>query len=313
MASALRIELIRGFHNVREAHRGCALTIGKFDGVHRGHQVLLQKTRSAADQDGVAATVLSFDPSPREYFSGEQALPRISPLRDKLMALQEQGIQRLILARFDRELAETSAQDFVEKILVQGLGVRSIVVGDDLRFGQNRSGDIGYLERRAPELGYQVVAIDTVLTAGHRCSSSAVRKALADTDLAKAEQLLGRPYTVTGRVRRGLQIGRTLAMPTANIAVHKPLALPLGVYAVKAVTGQGTYAGVASLGVRPTLGLTQCLLETHLFDVQMDLYGQLLSVEFRHHLRPELKFDSMDRLREQMHQDAADARQLLLH
>ena len=311
MARPQRIELIRGLHNLRESHRGCALTVGKFDGVHRGHQALLERTREAADADGVPATVLSFDPSPREFFAGGRRLPRISTLRDKLSALQSCGVQRLVLARFDQEMADTTAGQFVEDVLVRQLGIRSIVVGDDLHFGRNRAGDTDYLRSRADELSYRVIAVDTVTVAEQRCSSSLVRETLAEKDFKLAERLLGRPYAVTGRVRRGLQVGRQLDMPTANIPVLEPLAIPLGVYAVHAVVGHRTYPGVASLGIRPTLGLTQCLLETHLFDVELDLYGQLLSVEFQHYLRPELRFDSMEALREQMHRDASQARQLL--
>lgn len=311
MTESLRIELVRGLHNLRERHRGCVLTMGKFDGLHRGHQALLERAAVEARRLGVPAVVLSFDPSPREFFRPDQALPRISTLRDKLIGLQACGIDRLVIARFDARIAGIAPEEFLDSILAGRLGAKAMIVGDDLRFGRNRAGGIELLRARATVLGYEVVALDTVQTGGERCSSSAVREALAACDFARAERLLGHPYRVTGRVRRGLQLGRRLDMPTANISVAKRLALPLGVYAVRARCEGQAWNGVASLGIRPTLGLTQCLLETHLFDAQPELYGRVLEVEFRHFLRPELHFDSIEALKQQMHNDAADARRLL--
>lgn len=311
MTEPLRIELVRGLHNLRPRHHGCVLTVGKFDGMHRGHQVLLERTRDHARQAGVPAAVLSFDPSPRDYFHPDRVLPRISTLRDKLAALQRHGIDRLVLVRFDQRIASIAPEDFLEDVLLARLGARALIVGDDLRFGRNRAGDIEYLRSRSDELGYQVIAVDTVLVGGERCSSSAVREALAACDFPRAERLLGRPYRVTGRVRHGLRLGRKLDMPTANIAIRKNLAVPFGVYAVTASEGSRTWKGVASLGIRPTLNLTRCLLETHLFDANVDLYGKVLEVEFRHFLRPELRFGSIDSLKAQMHEDAASAIRLL--
>ncbi len=311
MIEPLRIELVRGLHNLRPRHRGCAMTVGKFDGIHLGHQVLLERTRDEARSAGLPATVLSFDPSPRDFFYPDRAPPRICGLRDKLTELQRHGIERLVLVRFDQRIASIPPKDFLEDVLLSRLGAHTLIVGDDLRFGRNRAGDIQYLRSRADELGYGVVAVDTVEVDGERCSSSAVREALGGTDFSRAERLLGRPYRVTGRVRRGLQLGRKLDMPTANVSVRKRLAVPFGVYAVIAREGTRTWKGVASLGIRPTLNLSQCLLETHLFDAQVDLYGKVLEVEFRHFLRPELKFDSLETLKTQMHQDAAAARRLL--
>lgn len=305
------IELVRGLHNLRAGHRGCVLTMGKFDGLHRGHQALVERTAAEARRLGRPATVLSFDPSPREFFRPQQALPRISTLRDKLLGLAACGIDRLVLAQFDASVARIPPEEFLDRVLVGQLGMRVIVVGDDLRFGRDRAGGIELLRARAATLGYEVIALDTIAMGGERCSSSAVREALAATDFVRAERLLGHPYRVTGRVRRGLQLGRTLDMPTANIAVRKRLAIPLGVYAVRAQLGDRHWNGVASLGIRPTLNLTHCLLETHLFDTQVDLYGQLLQVEFCHFLRGEQKFASLESLKHQMHLDAVAARRLL--
>lgn len=311
MTAALRIELIRGLHNLRPRHRGCVLTVGKFDGLHRGHQVLLDRTVASANAAGLPSVVMSFDPSPREFFCPKNAQPRISTLRDKLLALQQHGIDRLLLVRFDQCIADMPAPAFLERILLDKLGIRGLIVGDDLRFGRGRAGDIRYLQSRADELGYAVEPINTVTVEDERASSSALREALSRCDFSRAESLLGHPYRITGRVRRGLQLGRQLDMPTANIPIRKRLALPLGIYAVRARTASQCWNGVANLGIRPTLGLTQCLLETHVFDAQPDLYGQVLEVSFHHHLRPELRFDSLDALKQQMHRDAAEARRLL--
>lgn len=306
------MELILGLHNLHDRHRGCALTMGKFDGVHLGHQALLQRTRQHASAMGLPATVLTFDPSPREFFAPQDAPPRVLTLRDKLAALAHQGVDRVVSVRFGARLAEFSPARFLEQILVGNLGARAMIVGDDARFGRQRSGDTGYLRSREQEFGYVTSEVGTVMAGcGERCSSSGVRDALERGDFARVQRLLGRAYQIAGRVRRGLQLGRKLDMPTANIAIHRRLALPMGVYAVSGRFGGRQMQGVASLGVRPTLGLTQCLLETHLFGEPGELYGQMLAVEFHSFLRPELRFDSLDALKQQMHADAAEARQRL--
>lgn len=306
------MELIRNLLKLRpQQQHGCVVTVGKFDGVHLGHQALLAAAREQAQRAGLPTTVLSFDPSPRDFFCPDQALPRVSTLRDKLAALGRYGVDRLILARFDESIASIPPQEFIEEILVKRIGARAVIVGDDTRFGRKRAGDIHLIQSMAPMLGYVAAAVGTVYVDGERCSSSAVREALSVGDFVRTERFLGRPYVISGPVRRGLQLGRKLDMPTANIPVQKRLALPLGVYAVIGRSQGQSWKGVASLGVRPTLGLTQCLLETHLFGTPGDLYGRLLEVEFRAFLRPELKFDSIDALKHQMHEDAAEAQRRL--
>ncbi|MGQ0618567.1 MAG: bifunctional riboflavin kinase/FAD synthetase [Panacagrimonas sp.] len=306
------MELIRNLLKLRpQPPRGYAVTVGKFDGVHLGHQALLAAMRDQAGRLGLPTTVLSFDPSPRDFFCPNEALPRVSTLRDKLAALSRYGVDRLILARFDESIACIPPQEFIEEILVKRIGARAVIVGDDTRFGRKRAGDIHLIQSMASQMGYVAAAVGTVCIDGERCSSSAVREALSAGDFKRAERLLGRPYVISGPVRRGLQLGRKLDMPTANIPVQKRLALPLGVYAVIGRCEGKTWNGVASLGVRPTLGLTRCLLETHLFGTPGDLYGRLLEVEFRSYLRPELKFDSIGTLKQQMHEDAAEAQRRL--
>lgn len=305
------MELTRNLSDLRLPPRGCAVTVGKFDGVHLGHQALLAATVRQARKAELQTAVLSFDPAPQEFFRPDEAPPRVNTLRDKVAALARYGVDRLILVRFDAAIACITPRAFVEDILVRRIGARAIVVGDDTRFGSKRAGDVKLIESLAPELGYVAEAVGTVTVDGERCSSSAVRAALERGDFVRAGRLLGRPYTISGRVRRGLQLGRKLDMPTANLPIQKRLALPLGVYAVVAHCEGRTWNGVASLGIRPTLGLTQCLLETHLFGQPGDLYGRLLEVEIRSHLRPELKFDSLEALKTQMHQDAAEAQRRL--
>lgn len=304
------MELIRGLHNLAPSHRGCVVSIGNFDGLHLGHQALIGRLLALSRQYGLPSTVMVFEPTPREFFAPDSAPPRITGFRGKLRLLQRAGIDRVLLVRFDRRLANLEAADFVQRILVDGLGARAVVVGDDFRFGHKRGGDVALLQRMGAEAGFSVDGLGCVMLDAQRCSSTAVREALALPDLARTEKLLGRRYRVFGRVRQGLQLGRKLGMPTANLMLrHKP-ALAHGVYAVKAYwpeRPQGA-AGVASLGVRPTLGMTACLLETHVFGGPVELYGVEMEIELWRYLRPQLRFDSLDALAAQMQADGEQAK-----
>ncbi len=305
------MELIRGFHNLRDAHRGCVLTIGNFDGMHRGHVALVRQAQAVAARLRLPVTVLTFEPSPREFFQHEQAPPRVCTFRGKIAALAAAGVDRVVIARFSRALAQRSPQDFVDELLVRRLGVAAVVIGHDFNYGRQRQGNEASLRQAAVIHGFEVHVVDKVSVDGERCSSTALRAALALPDLDLAARILGRPYTVLGRVRHGLQLGRKLGMPTANIDLHRPLALRQGVYAVRVRVGGRWWDGVASLGVRPTIGLTRPLLEAHLFGNPGDLYGRELEVELRAWLRAELRFDSLDELAARMQQDADDARRIL--
>lgn len=308
------MELIRGLQNLRESHRGCVLTIGNFDGMHLGHRALVARTLEGARRIGLPATALTFEPSPREYFSPADAPPRVQTFRTKLAALAASGLNRTVVARFSKAVASMSADEFVDQLLVKTLGVGGVVVGDDFRYGRHRAGTVQTLQAAAAHHGFDLSVVDKVCVGNERCSSTALREALAVPDLARAARLLGQPYRILGRVRRGLQLGRKLGMPTANIDLFRPLALRQGVYAVRcSVDGGSVWDGVASLGIRPTLGLTRCLLEAHLFGQPGDLYGRELGVEFCAWLRPELKFASLDELSARMQQDADDARRVLAH
>lgn len=304
------MELIRGLHNLAPRHRGCVLSIGNFDGLHLGHQALLARLRELSLETGLPSTVMIFEPTPREFFAPQSAPPRIAGFRGKLRLLQRAGVDRVLLVRFDRRLAKLPAADFVRQILVQGLGVKAVVLGDDFRFGHQRGGDVNLLRQMSGEGGFSVEGLGSVMVGGVRCSSTAVREALTQPDLARAEALLGRCYRVVGPVRRGLQLGRKLGMPTANLMLRRGTALAHGVYAVRAYwPGRPEGApGVASVGVRPTLGMTACLLETHVFGGPVELYGVELEVEICRYLRPQLRFDSLDALAAQMQADGAQAR-----
>lgn len=304
------MELIRGLHNLAPRHRGCVLSIGNFDGLHLGHQALIGRLRELSLQTGLPSTVMIFEPTPREFFAPQSAPPRIAGFRGKLRLLQRAGVDRVLLVRFDRRLSELPAPEFVRQILVQGLGAKAVVLGDDFRFGHRRGGDVNLLRQMSGEGGFSVEGLGSVMAEGVRCSSTAVREALAQPDLARAEALLGRKYRAVGPVRRGLQLGRKLGMPTANLMLRRGSALAHGVYAVRAYWPECPEGapGVASIGVRPTLGVTACLLETYVFDRTVDLYGVELEVEICRYLRPQLRFDSLDALAAQMQADGAQAR-----
>jgi len=306
------MELIRGIHNLRERHRGNVVTIGNYDGVHRGHQHLLAAVRERASKLGLPATVVTFEPTPREYFQGDAAPARLMRLREKLEALPLYGIERAVVLRFDRRMQAISAQEFIDRLLVGGLGTRHLVVGHDFHFARRREGNIDTLRQSGLQHGFEVEEVDRVLVDGERVSSSLVREALGRGDLVRAEALLGRPYRIAGRVRRGQQLGRKLGYPTANLALHRKVVPLWGIFAVR-VSGAGlvNHPAVVSLGTRPTINGTDPLLEVHVFDFDGDLYGRYLDVDFVQRLRDEKKFESLDALVQQMHRDAAQARRVL--
>ncbi|HSW13798.1 MAG TPA: bifunctional riboflavin kinase/FAD synthetase [Solimonas sp.] len=301
------MELIRGYRNIAPDQRGCVLTIGNFDGVHLGHQALIARAQALGRAQGLPMALMTFEPTPREFFCRDRPAPRISTFRGKVRVLGELGVDRLIVQRFGRALSAMSPETFVREVLVEGLGVRAVVIGDDFRFGHQRGGDLALLQRMGPALGFSAEGMGTISVGVERCSSTALRQALGEADLARAEAMLGHPYAMTGHVRRGLQLARKLGMPTTNIFLHRAPALKLGIYAVRASVGGQHYEGVAALGVRPTLGFTRCLLETHVFGEPGELYGQAMTVQFCRFLRPEEHFDSLDALAAQMQRDKADA------
>ncbi|ULQ46819.1 bifunctional riboflavin kinase/FAD synthetase [Flagellatimonas centrodinii] len=305
------MKLIRGQHNAAHAQRPTVVTIGNFDGVHRGHQALIARARAHADRLQLPLTVLTFEPTPREYFAPDSAPPRVTTLRTKLSDLAAVGVDQVLLQRFHRGFAEYSPRGFVDELLRRDLDARAVVVGDDFRYGRQRQGDYATLQAAGQAAGFIVDTIDTVALGAARCSSTRLRAALAAADLTAAAALLGRPFQLLGRVRGGLRLGRTLDMPTANIPLHHRLALRHGVYAVTVTVDGHPLPAVANLGVRPTLGGTPALLEAHCLVPPGDLYGQQIGVTFRHFLRAETRFASLDALKAQMHRDRDAARDWL--
>ncbi|MBK8759404.1 MAG: bifunctional riboflavin kinase/FAD synthetase [Sulfuritalea sp.] len=299
------------FRGVPErATSSTVLTIGNFDGVHLGHRALLDELKAKARALALPATVLTFEPHPRELFAPDQAPARLASMRDKLELLAECGVDRVHVCRFDRKLASLTAEQFIEQILVRGLSVRHLIIGDDFRFGKARGGDFVMLQKAGDEYRFVVEAMPTVDFGGLRVSSSAVRDALAGGDIERAERLLGRPFVIAGRVMDGKKIGRTIGFPTANIQVRRKR-LPLS--GVFAVTVSGVDArplpGAANIGVRPTVaeGLKP-VLEVHLLDFDRDIYGHHVDVNFMHKLRSEAKFESLEALKAQIARDVAEVR-----
>lgn len=285
------------------------LTIGNFDGVHLGHRAMLQRLVEKTREMQLPCGVLTFEPHPREFFSPLAAPARLSRLREKLEMLAEAGIHRTHVLRFGARLASLAAGRFVDEVLVRGLGVRWLLVGRDFRFGARRAGDFALLQAAAGK-GFSVEAMGDVLHAGERISSSSVRASLAAGDLAAAARLLGRSYSMSGRVAHGEKLGRTLGFPTANIVLRRrpPLA---GVFAVECELEEThtVLRGVASVGRRPTVRENAApLLEVHLFDWNGDLYGRHLRVTFLRKLRDEEKYDGLDALRAAIARDADEAR-----
>lgn len=305
------MEFVRSFRHLVPPPNGSAITIGNFDGVHIGHQALIGATLADARRDGTASTVMLFEPHPRAYFTPDKAPARVLELRSKLQVLEELGVQRVVCLPFGKQLACMSAGDFVHTVLVQGLNTRSLVIGDDFRFGAGGRGDIRLLRRAGAQAGFHVQNVASVTVDGERVSSTRLREALAEPDLAHAARLLGRPYAIWGRVRHGLELGRKLDMPTANIALHYAPALRHGVYAVQVWHAGRETPGVASLGVRPTLNMDECVLEDHLLASPGNLYGCVIRTRFVAFLRPQRKFATLDALQKQMQADAARAREVL--
>jgi riboflavin kinase/FMN adenylyltransferase len=302
------MELIRGLHNLRERHRGCVATIGNFDGVHRGHQQVLAGVRRKAQELGVPSVVIIFEPQPREFFAPDAAPPRLTRFGEKIRLLEAEGVDRVLCLSFNERLRALSAEQFIESLLLEGLGVKHFVVGDDFRFGCDRRGDYALLKAAGERHGFSVAETETLILEDERVSSSRIREALAANNLMFASRLLGRRYRVTGRVQHGQKIGRELGAPTANVRMHK-YACPLkGVYAVRGHLRSAQFNGVCNVGSRPTVNGVRPVLEVHLLDFKGDLYGELLSVEFLHPMRPEKRFDGLDALREQIAKDISAAR-----
>ncbi|HWH81967.1 MAG TPA: bifunctional riboflavin kinase/FAD synthetase [Burkholderiaceae bacterium] len=316
------MHVFRGFHHPGIAP-ACALTIGNFDGVHRGHQAMLALLHSEARHRGLPSCVMTFEPHPRDYFAAlagkpDSAPARIATLRDKLSELERCGIDQAVVLRFDARFAAQSPQAFIDDVLVAGLHTRYVLVGDDFRFGAKRAGDYAMLDAAGARAGFDVARMNSYEVRGLRVSSSAVREALAAGDMARAAALLGRPYSISGHVVHGRQLGRELGFPTLNLRFTHPKPAAHGIYAVR-VFGLGEHAidGVASLGHRPTVDDSgRVLLETYCLEWPASLgaeggYGKLVHVELLHKLRDEARYDGLDALTAAIANDVAEARAVL--
>lgn len=303
------LKIIRGLHNLPTSPPGCVATIGNFDGVHLGHQAVLAQLAAKGDVLGLPAVVITFEPQPFEYFVPERAPARLTRFREKVELLRAYSIQQLCVLRFNRALAGMQAEAFIERLLVQGLNVRYLVVGDDFRFGRERRGDFALLQQAGRRHGFQVVNMHTFAVDHERVSSTRIREALLAGDLERAEMLLGRPYRMSGRVAHGDKRGRKMGFPTANIHLHR-CKIPLnGVYAVQLFgIDEEPVNGVANIGLRPTVGGDKALLEVHLFDFDRDIYGAHVQVFFLHKIRDERRFDDFEALSAQIGQDCEQAR-----
>lgn len=291
---------------------GTVVTIGSFDGVHLGHQELLQRIMATARTNGMKSLVMSFEPTPREFFQATQPPARLMRFREKFEALRDFGVDIFYCPRFARQMREITAADFVRRILIHGLNARSVVVGDDFRFARQREGNLETLQRIGRALDFSIQQVPSIRISGNRVSSTAIRQALQQGDTALAETLLGRPYRMSGRVIRGEQVGRTLGFPTANVDLRRRQSAVSGIYAVR-VHGLADCAldAVASVGNRPTFGGSKPLLEVYLFDFDEEIYGEYISVDFIAQLREQKKYEDVTDLVAQMHADVDNARSIL--
>lgn len=303
------MKFIRGIHNLREQHRGCVLTIGNFDGVHRGHQALLAQLCQEGRQRNLPVMVMLFEPQPLELFAADKAPARLTRLREKVRYLEQAGVDAVLCVRFDRRFAAQTAQSFVADLLVDKLGVKFLAVGDDFRFGAGRQGDFLLLQNAGVEYGFDVISTQTFCDDGKRISSTAIRQALAEDNLPMANALLGRPFSISGRVVHGDALGRTIGFPTANLPLRRTVSPVKGVYAVEVLgLGSQPLPGVANIGTRPTVAGLRQQLEVHLLDVSIDLYGRHIEVVLRDKIRNEQRFASLDALKEQIANDVVTAR-----
>jgi len=305
------MQLVRGIHNIRLQDHGCVLTIGNFDGVHLGHQQVIKALVRKAKALNSVAAVLVFEPQPQELFSPETAPARLCRLRDKYNLLAKLGVQRLICVNFTLKFANQSAQHFIEHLLVNKLGIKHLIVGDDFHFGKNRTGNFSMLCQAGDKYGFDVSDTTSYKMADCRISSTVIRQALEQDDLVTVKQMLGREYSIIGRVFHGDKRGRQLGFPTANVLLKRRVSPLSGVFAVLVNTNMGQFKGVANIGARPTINGVRQQLEVHIFDFDENLYGQCIEVIVKKKLRPVIKFDSLEALTAQIHQDSEQAKQVL--
>ena len=307
------MQLIRGIKKLQSFTSGCVLTIGNFDGVHKGHSVVINKLAEKGKLLGLPVVVMVFEPQPLEFFLKDNAPSRLTRLREKIIHFKHLPIDNLLIVHFNQRFADLDPKYFIQEILLQRLNVKILVVGDDFHFGRARRGNFALLQEAGKQYGFKVTDTASYSVKGHRVSSTLIRDALNNGDLATAESMLGRSYSVCGRVVHGEKLGRKIGFPTANIQMQRKNTPIQGVFAVT-MTGieeQPIY-GVANVGTKPTVnGGEKVLLETHLFDFDQDIYGKYVEVHFKHKIRSEMRFQSVDDLKQQIQLDTAQAKTLM--
>lgn len=310
------MELIRSLHNLRDHHQKCVATIGNFDGIHLGHQAIISQLKEIAGKHDLPTVIITFEPQPQEYFSPGNAPARLTRLREKIEEMERLSVDRLICLRFNSELASLSPRDFVKRLLIEGLDIRHLVVGDDFRFGKDRQGDYATLEKMADEFGYQLEHTATCSFAGERISSTRIRQALANDDLNLARELLGRDYAISGRVVHGDKRGKSLGFPTANMELHRLHSPVAGVYVTRVHimrrrqgADETIHPAVTSVGTRPMFDGEGMRLETHILDFDESLYAKHIRVVFLKKLRAEDNFSNVDDLIKAIATDIENARQ----
>lgn len=305
------MDVIHGSDHVPRGARGAVLAIGNFDGVHRGHQVLLARARAIAKPLPAPAGVLAFEPHPRTLFQPDRPHFLLTTMTERIALFRRFGMDLTVVLPFNRALAGLSAEHFVERVLVAGLGIRHAVIGYDFHFGKDRGGSPAYLVAAGNEMGFGVTVVDPVADGGEVVSSSAIRAELAQGDVEGAASLLGHTWRVAGVVKGGAHRGTGMGYPTANIGLAPGIALAHGIYAVRVHVGDAVHDGAAYLGTRPTFDNGDAVLETFLLDFDGDLYGRTIDIEFIGFVRPDRKFPSMEALVSQMDKDIARVREML--
>ncbi len=304
------MRLIRGFNQLEPLRNGCVATIGNFDGLHLGHQRVIEHLAEQGRRLNLPTLVMVFEPQPLEYFLGDHAPSRLTRLREKAIQFAKLPVDELLVLPFSRTLADYDAEQFIQDILLKKLNIKHLAIGDDFHFGKARRGNFALLQHRGAEFGFTVESTDSFELNGLRISSTLIRDALGEGDLVQAHTLLGRDYSVCGRVAHGDKRGRELGFPTANLQMFRKNTPLVGVFAVTMTGLDGRILhGVANLGNRPTFdGGAQAVLETHLFDFNQDIYGRYVEVHFKTKLRDEVRFESLDALKTQIKRDVAFAK-----
>jgi riboflavin kinase/FMN adenylyltransferase len=305
------MKIIRHLRPGDEGATGCAVTLGNFDGVHLGHREVLRRLLRQSDASGIPSVAITFHPHPSAVLAPARAPLHLTDLRQRLQRLAETGVQKLILQRFSTRFSEMQAERFVMDFLVRGLRATAVVIGQNVGFGRQRAGDAALLERLGREHGFRVEVVAPVEVAGRTVSSSAIRAAVASGDLELAEQMLGRPYEVGGRIGHGHHRGKTLGIATANLNLSQIQLPPDGVYAARLRLGARRLLGVANIGLNPTFGAGRRTVETHIFDFDEEIYGQRIEVAFVERLRGEVKFSGVDALVAQIRRDIDEARRIM--